>query len=76
MLIIGIQFFTWGSALTASPFRCGRCGHMGSFVAKKGMRFLTIFFVIPVIPLSGVHHPMECPQCGTRYATVRSAIAA
>jgi hypothetical protein len=44
------------------------------FVAKKDMRFLTIFFIIPVIPPSGVHYLMECPKCGTRYEVVKNAI--
>ena len=29
--------------------------------------FVTLFFVIPVIPVSGVHKLLECPNCKTRY---------
>lgn len=76
MLIIGIHFFSWGWAMTSTPFHCSRCGHVGVFVSKKGMRFLTLFFVIPVLPLSGVHYLMECPKCRARFETVRSAVAA
>lgn len=77
MLIIGTHFFTWGSQMTANPWRCGKCGHAGQFVSKKGMRFLTLFFIIPVIPLSGVSHIVECPNCRTRYqANAASAAAA
>jgi hypothetical protein len=75
MLIIGTHFFTWGSDMTAVPFQCGRCGHVGPFIAKKGMRFLTLFFVIPVCPLSGVSHMVECARCGTRYAVEPGAVA-
>jgi hypothetical protein len=34
---------------------------------KKGMRFVTIFFVIPIFPISGVNQLLECPNCKTRY---------
>jgi len=67
MLIIGTRFFTWGSEMTEQPWRCGQCGHVGPFKSKKGMRFLTLFFIVPVIPLSGVTHMAECPNCRTRY---------
>ena len=76
MLIIGTRFFTWGSEMTAQPWRCGRCGHAGPFTSKKGMRFLTLFFIIPVIPLSGVTHMAQCPNCRTRYqAQAATAVA-
>ena len=39
MLIIGIHFFSWGWAMTSTPFHCSRCGHVGVFLSKKGMRF-------------------------------------
>jgi len=67
MLIIGTHFFTWGSGLTENSMHCGKCGMMGQFKMKKGMRFITIFFLIPVIPISGVRELMQCPSCGTRY---------
>jgi hypothetical protein len=31
------------------------------------MRFLTLFFFIPVIPISGKKLLVECPRCKTRY---------
>jgi PHP family Zn ribbon phosphoesterase len=67
MLIIGIRVFFWGSELTAQPMRCAKCGYAGPFSLKKGMRFITVFFVIPVIPISGIMHVTECQQCNTRY---------
>jgi len=68
MLIIGIRLFFWGSELTTQPMRCGKCGYAGPFSLKKGMRFITVFFVIPVIPISGVMRVSECQQCKTRYS--------
>jgi len=67
MLIIGTRVFFWGSDMTSEVWRCGTCGNAGPFRRKKGMRFITLFFIIPVIPISGVMHVAECPQCKTRY---------
>lgn len=66
MLIIGTRLFFWGSQLSQA-MHCARCGYAGHFTLKKGMRFITVFFVIPVIPISGVMHVAECQQCKTRY---------
>ena len=68
MLIVGINVFFWGSEQAAELMRCGKCGFAGQFILKKGMRFLTFFFILPTIPLSGLMHAAECPQCKTRYA--------
>jgi len=67
MLIIGIRLFFWGSEMTSELMRCAKCGNVAHFLKKKGMRFITVFFIIPVIPVSGVMHVAECPQCKTRY---------
>jgi hypothetical protein len=64
--IIGMRFVTWGSNASGRQMRCGHCGTVGEFVDKKGMRFITLFF-IPVIPISGTKHLLQCPTCGTRY---------
>ena len=65
--IIGTHYFTWGQEQTPQQMRCGRCGTVANFRLKKGMRFLTLFFIIPVIPLSGVNQLAECPNCKARY---------
>jgi ribosomal protein S27AE len=67
MLIIGTHFFTWGLALTAKMMHCGQCGTVAQFNEKSGMRFITLFFIIPVIPISGISKILQCPKCGTRY---------
>jgi len=67
MIIIGIRFFTWGSERTGEAMHCGQCGATTPFILKKGMRFITIFFIIPVIPISGISQLVECPNCRTRY---------
>ena len=67
MIIIGTRFFVWGSQLAAHQSRCGRCGQVSAFILKKGMRFITVFFIIPVIPISGIKEMSQCPNCGARY---------
>ena len=67
MLIIGTHFFTWGSEQTTEMFRCGQCGVQTHFVEKSGMRFITVFFIIPIIPISGVSKMMQCPNCKAHY---------
>lgn len=67
MLIIGTRFFVWGSTLTPQQMHCAQCGAMRNFVMKKGMRFITLFFIIPIVPISGVKQLVQCPNCSTRY---------
>ena len=67
IFIIGTRFFTWGSGPGAQAMRCGQCGTVGVFTSKKGMRFVTLFFIIPVLPISGVKHLVQCPNCRARY---------
>jgi uncharacterized Zn finger protein len=64
--IIGTHFFSWGSERTPQ-MHCGKCGTVSNFIIKKGMRFITLFFIIPIIPLSGVKQMVQCPACGTRF---------
>jgi DNA-directed RNA polymerase subunit RPC12/RpoP len=65
--IIGTHFFNWGSERTPSQMHCSKCGTVSNFIKKKGMRFITLFFIVPVIPLSGVKESVQCPACGTRF---------
>jgi zinc-ribbon family len=67
MLIIGTRFFVWGAELTSEQHHCVKCGRVGSFKIRKGMNFITLFFIIPIIPISGVKNILECPNCKTRY---------
>lgn len=67
MLIIGMRFLAWGSERTEQAWRCAQCQTVGQFIRKRGMRFLTIFFIIPVVPLSGVKNLAQCAVCGARY---------
>lgn len=64
--IIGTHFFSWGSE-PGERMRCGKCGTVADFIKKQGMRFITLFLIIPIVPISGVKHLLQCPVCGTKY---------
>ena len=68
-LIIGTHFFSWGSQPAGDRLKCGHCGAVGTFIKKKGMLFLTLFFIIPVLPISGIKDLLQCPVCRTKYQT-------
>jgi hypothetical protein len=65
--VIGTHYFTWGSEKTQDMMRCGQCGTTAQFKQKTGMRFITLFFIVPVIPISGKSKMVECPNCKARY---------
>ena len=67
MLIIGTYFFSWGRDRTRDLFQCGECGASSTFIIKKGIRFITLFFIIPVLPISGVKKMVQCPNCSARF---------
>jgi hypothetical protein len=68
-LIIGTKFFTWGTREMDDLTRCSQCGTVARFTEKTGMRFLTLFFLLPTIPLSGRKKMIECPNCKARFQT-------
>jgi DNA-directed RNA polymerase subunit RPC12/RpoP len=68
-LVIGTKFITWGSDKTTETIRCSQCGTLAQFIEKTGMRFITLFFIIPTIPISGKKKMIECPNCKARFQT-------
>jgi hypothetical protein len=66
-IIIGTRLFAWGSTLTPQPYRCGSCGAFAQFVEKTAIRFITVFFIIPIIPISGKKLLIQCPSCKARF---------
>ena len=73
-IIIGTKLFAWGSELTPQAYRCGSCGTYAQFIQKTAMRFVTLFFIIPIIPISGKKSLIQCPNCKTRFETRVSAV--
>ena len=66
-IIIGTKTFAWGSQMTPQAYRCGNCGTYTPFIEKTAMRFITLFFFIPIIPISGKKHLIQCPSCKARF---------
>lgn len=67
--VIGTKFFTWGAQPTDELIRCSQCGALTKFTEKIGMNFITLFFIIPTIPISGKKKMIECPSCRARFQT-------
>jgi DNA-directed RNA polymerase subunit RPC12/RpoP len=65
--VIGTKFITWGSTKTLETIRCSQCGALAQFTEKTGMNFITLFFVVPTIPISGKKKMIECPNCKARF---------
>ncbi|MCY7377693.1 MAG: zinc ribbon domain-containing protein [Pyrinomonadaceae bacterium] len=63
------KYFTWGSRQTTSPIRCSQCNIVAPFTGKTGMNFLTLFFIMPTIPISSKKKLIECPNCKARFQT-------
>jgi hypothetical protein len=63
-LIIGVHFFSWGSQPAPNQMKCGKCGAVGTFIKEQGTRFITLFFIIPVLPISGIKDLLQCPVVG------------
>lgn len=68
-LVIGTKYVTWGSEKTPETIRCSNCGTLAQFTEKTGMNFISLFFLLPVIPISGKKKLIECPNCKTRFQT-------
>ncbi len=67
--VIGTKFIVWGSVKTAETIRCSSCGTLAQFTEKTGMNFITLFFLVPTIPISGKKKMIECPNCKARFQT-------
>lgn len=66
-LVLGTRTFHWGADRTPDLQTCPNCGYSGQFIRKQAIRVLTLFFLIPVLPLGKIRHLRQCPSCNTRY---------
>ena len=66
-IIIGTKLFAWGSTMSPQPLHCSACGAFTQFIEKTAMRFVTLFFFIPLFPISGKLQMIECPRCKSRF---------
>jgi uncharacterized Zn-finger protein len=67
-LLIGNRYMTKGAGTTDEVVQCPSCGATGRFERKSGRQYLTLFFLLPVLPLGGRQTFVECPACKTRFA--------
>jgi len=67
IFIIGTKFKVSGSERTAEQHRCERCGTLAQFIKKTGRNYITLFFLLPVIPIGKAQNMIECPNCQARY---------
>lgn len=66
-VLFGTRSFSWGSGQTNAPRRCDNCGVLTPFIVKKGMTFFTLYFLIPIFPVSKVKEFQQCPNCKAKY---------
>ncbi len=50
----------------ATPVQCPACGQLAVFAPKRVKRFCHIFW-IPLIPISGFQHVLECQACHAKF---------
>jgi hypothetical protein len=67
IFIIGTKFQVSGSERTRETHHCSRCGAQTPFIKKSGRNYITLFFVLPIIPIGKSQEMLECPNCKTRY---------
>ncbi len=67
IFIIGTKFRVSGAERTAEQHRCERCGALTQFIKKIGRNYITLFFVLPLIPIGKKQNMLECPNCQARY---------
>lgn len=67
IFIIGTKFNVSGSERTAGKIRCSQCGATNQFIQKTGRNYITLFFVLPVIPIGKKQNLLECPNCKARF---------
>ena len=67
ILVWKIKLWAWGSQFTPNSIKCGKCGFVGAFIQKQGMRIFTLYWIIPLVPVSGIIKLRECPNCHTKF---------
>jgi hypothetical protein len=64
----------WGTrvfyrTIGQGKFHCKRCGGDRPYRQRRGRRFFTLFYFLPLIPLNKVGDHVQCLTCKTRYHT-------
>jgi hypothetical protein len=69
-LLVGNRFKTKSAGMTAEVVTCPSCGVHTRFERKRGRQYLTLFFIVPVLPLGGTKELVECPNCHAQFHTI------
>jgi len=65
--VVGTNFRVSGSERTEKLHHCAQCGAYTQFIKKTGRNYITLFFVLPIIPLGKAQNLLECPNCQARF---------
>lgn len=57
----------WNLEKTNETIRCSNCGMLAQFTEKTEMRFIMLFFVIPIFPVGRKKKMIECPNCRAKF---------
>jgi endogenous inhibitor of DNA gyrase (YacG/DUF329 family) len=71
-LIAGTKTVAKRLGSTEEAIHCPTCGTVARFERKSERPYLTLFFVLPVVPLGRGHIVVECPACRARFAPERA----
>lgn len=66
-LVAGNRYRTKREGETQETMQCPYCGHFGRFERRSGRQYLTLFLVLPVVPLGTRSEFVQCPKCRTRF---------
>jgi predicted RNA-binding Zn-ribbon protein involved in translation (DUF1610 family) len=68
-VVMGNKFRATSEGPTEHVVQCPNCGMTGRLERKTGRQYLTLFFVLPVLPIGPKQSFAECPNCGAQFRT-------
>jgi hypothetical protein len=66
-LVAGNKRVSKDAGSTEQAIQCPNCGTVARFGRRTERQYLTLFFVLPVVPLGGANTVVECPTCHARF---------
>ena len=66
-LLVGNRYRTTSEGTTPEVRTCPSCGARAQFDRKRRRQYLTLFFLLPVLPLGSAQEFVECPNCHTQF---------
>jgi predicted RNA-binding Zn-ribbon protein involved in translation (DUF1610 family) len=71
-IVAGNKFRSTSEGPTDHVVQCPNCGTSGRLERKTGRQYLTLFFVLPVLPIGPKRSFVECPNCGAQFSEPNS----